>query len=61
MGTLSWYTFGFFIIVIYEALCFDMAQDRMNEAPDETRTFWCSFARIAYQPLHQQRCAGLFV
>ena len=25
------------VIVIYEALCFDVAQGRMNRAPNETR------------------------
>ena len=32
------------IIVIYEALCFDVAQGRMNGAPNETRTHSCRFA-----------------
>ena len=27
-----------YTIVIYKALCFDVAQGRMNEAPNETRT-----------------------
>ena len=31
-------------IVIYEALCFDVAQGRMNGAPNETRTHSCRFA-----------------
>ena len=31
-------------IVIYEALCFHVAQGRMNEAPNETRTHSCRFA-----------------
>ena len=34
-------------IVIYEALCFDVAQGRMNGAPNETRTHSCRFATIA--------------
>ena len=33
--------------VIYEALCFDVAQGRMNGAPNETRTHLCRFARPA--------------
>ena len=35
------------IIVIYKALCFDMAQGRMNGAPNETRTHSCRFASLA--------------
>ena len=34
-------------IVIYKALCFDMAQGRMNGAPNETRTHSCRFARLS--------------
>ena len=34
-------------IVIYEALCFDVAQGRMNETPNETRTHSCWFASQA--------------
>ena len=34
-------------IVIYEALCFDIAQGRMNGAPNETRTHSCRFASQA--------------
>ena len=34
-------------IVIYEALCFDVAQGRLNEAPNETRTHSCRFASQA--------------
>ena len=34
-------------IVIYKALCFDVAQGRMNGAPDETRTHSCRFASLA--------------
>ena len=30
--------------VIYEALCFDVAQGRVNGAPNETRTHSCRFA-----------------
>ena len=30
-----------FDIVIYEALCFDEAQGRMNGAPSETQTHSC--------------------
>ena len=33
--------------VIYEALCFDAAQGRMNGAPNETRTHSCRFASQA--------------
>ena len=45
-------------IVIYETLCFDVAQGRMNGAPNETRTHSCRFARQACQPLHHQKCPG---
>ena len=44
---------NFFIIyesdskVIYKALCFDVAQGRMNGAPNETRTHSCRFASLA--------------
>ena len=34
-------------VVIYEALCFDVAQGRMNGAPNETRTHSCRFASLA--------------
>ena len=34
-------------IVIYEALCFDVAQGRMNGAPNETRTHSYRFASPA--------------
>ena len=33
-------------IVIYKALCFDVAQGRMNGAPNETRTHSCRFASL---------------
>ena len=33
--------------VIYEALCFDVAQGRMNGVPNETRTHSCRFASLA--------------
>ena len=33
--------------VIYKALCFDVAQGRMNGAPNETRTHSCRFASLA--------------
>ena len=36
-----------FLIVIYKALCFDVAQGRMNGAPNETRTHSCRFARLS--------------
>ena len=29
-------------LIIYEALCFDVAQGRMNGVPNETRTHSCS-------------------
>ena len=35
------------VIVIYEALCFDVALGRMNGAPNETRTHSCRFASQA--------------
>ena len=34
-------------IVIYEGLCFDVAQGRMNGAPNETRTHSGRFASLA--------------
>ena len=34
-------------MVIYKALCFDVAQGRMNGAPNETRTHSCRFACLA--------------
>ena len=42
--------------VIYEALCFDVAQGRLNGAPNETRTHSCRFASQACEPLHYPRC-----
>ena len=42
---------GFLVVqwlkVIYKALCFDVAQGRMNGAPNETRTHSCRFASLA--------------
>ena len=35
------------VCVIYEALCFDAAQGRMNGTPNETRTHSCRFASQA--------------
>ena len=35
------------VVVIYEALCFDVAQGQMNGAPNETRTHSCRFASLA--------------
>ena len=35
------------VIVIYKALCFDVAQGQMNGAPNETRTHSCRFASLA--------------
>ena len=34
------------IVVIYEALCFDVAQGQMNGTPNETRTHLCRFASL---------------
>ena len=34
-------------VVIYEALCSDVAQARLNEALNETRTHSCRFASQA--------------
>ena len=34
-------------LVIYKVLCFDVAQGRMNGAPNETRTHTCRFASLA--------------
>ena len=42
-------------IVIYKALCFDVAQGRMNGAPNETRTHSCRFASLACYPLHHHK------
>ena len=39
-------------IVIYQALCFDVAQGRMNGAPNETRTHSCRFASLAATHLY---------
>ena len=39
-------------IIIYEALCFDVAQRRMNGAPNETRTHSWRFTSQACEPLH---------
>ena len=33
--------------VIYKALCFDVAQGRMNGAPNETRTHSCRSTSLA--------------
>ena len=35
------------VSVIYEAVCFDVAQDQMNGEPNETRTHSCRFASLA--------------
>ena len=35
------------LIVIYKALCFDVAQGQMNWAPNENRTHSCRFASQA--------------
>ena len=42
--TLKYY---YIYIVIYKALCFDVAQGRMNGAPNETRTHSYRFASLA--------------
>ena len=36
------------IVVIYEALCFNVMQDQMNGAPNETQTYSWKFACLAY-------------
>ena len=41
---------------IYEALCFDVAQARMNGTPSETRTHSWKLASLAYLILHYPRC-----
>ena len=33
--------------LIYKALCFDVVQDRMNGATNETQTHSCRFASLA--------------
>ena len=35
------------VLVIYKALCFDVAQGQMNGAPNKTRTHSCRFASQA--------------
>ena len=35
-------------IVIYKALCFGVAQGRMNGTPNETRTHSCRFVSLIY-------------
>ena len=42
-------------IVIYKAFCLDVAQGRMNGAPNETRTHTYRFASQACKPLHYPR------
>ena len=44
------------VVVIYEALCIDVAQGQMNGAPNETRIHSCRFVSLACQPLYHQRC-----
>ena len=36
------------LLVIYKALCFDVAQGRMNGAPNETWTHSCMFGSLAF-------------
>ena len=43
----KFYTFYEYLYVIYKALCFDVAQGRMNGAPNETRTHSCRSASLA--------------
>ena len=52
--------FALLEVVIYEALCFDVAQGQMNGAPNETRTHSCRFASLTCSPIHHQRCPLLF-
>ena len=33
-------------VVIYEALCFDVAQGGRNGAPNETQTHFCRFVNL---------------
>ena len=40
-------TYIYIYMVIYKALCFDVAQGRMNGAPNETQTHSCRFASLA--------------
>ena len=35
---------NYWSVIIYEALCFDVAQGRLNGAPNEIRTHSCRFA-----------------
>ena len=41
------YVYVYIYVVIYKALCFDVAQGRMNGAPNETRTHSRVFASLA--------------
>ena len=52
----NWWIHFLHRIAIYKALCFDVAQGRMNGAPNETRTQLCRFSSLACKPLHHQRC-----
>ena len=44
---LTYNIYMYVYIVIYKALCFDVAQGRKNGAPNETRTHSCTFASLA--------------
>ena len=39
--------YTYIYILIYKALCFDVAQGRVNGVPNKTRTYSCRFARLA--------------
>ena len=41
------------ITVIYEALCVDVEQGRINGAVNETQTHSCGFVNLACLPLQQ--------
>ena len=48
-------------IVIYKAFCLDVAQGRMNGAPNGTRTHSCRFANLAYRPLHHSNRVYIYI
>ena len=43
-------------VVIYWAFCLDVAQGRMDRAPNENRTHSWRLASLACWPLHRSRC-----
>ena len=45
-------------VVIYKVFFFDVAQSRMNGAPNETRTHSWRFASLVWYPLHPLRRLG---